>query len=71
MSSLLNAHDQLHNNWQSLRHQWQVSYAVWDDPVSLRFEREFWQSFERVVPETMEEIQRLAEVIAQARRSVH
>jgi len=71
MSSLLNAHDQLRNSWQSLRHQWQVSYAVWNDPVSLRFEREFWQSFERVVPETMEEMQKLAEVIAQARRSVH
>ena len=70
MGSLLNTHDQLRNTWLSLQRQWQASCALWDDPVRHQFEREFWQDFERVVPATINEMQKLAEVIAQARRSV-
>ena len=69
MSSLNTTREQLYAAWQALQHQWQASCALWDDSVRRRFEREFWQDFERVVPATMNEMQKLAEVIAQARRS--
>jgi hypothetical protein len=70
MASLLGAHDHLDRAWQSLQRQWQASRDQWDDPVSRGFEREFWQEYERVTPATMAEMQKLAEVIAQARRAV-
>lgn len=70
MSSPNNARERLHNGWQLLQRQWQSTCASWNDPVSQRFEREFWQDFERTVPAMMDEMQKLAEVIAQARRSV-
>jgi hypothetical protein len=70
MASLMNAHDHLDQAWQSLQRQWQASSEQWNDPVSRRFEREFWEEYERVTLAMMAEIQRLAEVIAQARRAV-
>ncbi len=70
MASLLNTRQQLGNSWQALQRQWQASRAQWNDPVSHRFEREFWQDIERIVPATMNEMQKLAEMIAQARRSI-
>jgi len=70
MSSLNTAHERIRNGWRVLQRQWQASGTLWNDPVQRRFEREFWQDFERVVPATMNEMQKLAEVIAQARRGV-
>jgi len=70
MASLLSAHDHLDQGWQSLQRQWQASREQWNDPVSQRFEREYWQEHERLLPATMQEMQKLAEVIAQARRVV-
>jgi hypothetical protein len=70
MSSLNQSHDGLRAAFQTLQRQWQASREQWNDPVSRRFEREFWQEYERVTPATMAEIQKLAEVIAQARRAV-
>lgn len=70
MNALSTARSQLKNAFQTLRNQWQASGALWDDSVQRRFEREFWQDFERVVPSTMNEMQKLEDVIAQARRNV-
>ena len=70
MSTLFVARDQLDSAFQSLQRQWQASCALWDDPVRRHFEREFWQDSERIVLATINEMQKLAEVIAQARRNV-
>ncbi|MBN2006249.1 MAG: hypothetical protein JXA21_23040 [Anaerolineae bacterium] len=64
------AHDRLKAGWQVLQTRWQASRAQWDDPVARRFEKEFWQEYEQVLPATLQEMQNLAEVIAQARRNV-
>ena len=70
MASLLDAHDHLDNGWQRLQQQWRASRDQWSDPVSRSFEREFWQEYDRVAPATLHEMQKLSEVIAQARRAV-
>lgn len=70
MSGLRTAQERLRNGWRSLQHQWQASGGLWHDPVHRRFEREFWQDFEQVVPSTMNEMQKLEDIIAQARRNV-
>jgi len=38
--------------------------------VRWQFEREFWQPLESQVPTTLQEMERLAQVIAGARRNV-
>ncbi|MFQ6014936.1 MAG: hypothetical protein ACE5NP_05800 [Anaerolineae bacterium] len=70
MSSLNDARERIQGGWQALQGQWHTARGLWDDLVRRRFEREFWQEFESVVLATMEQMGRLAEVIAQARREV-
>ncbi len=68
--SLNLTHGQLQQAWQQLRQQWQKTAALWNDPVRWQFEREFWQPLEREVPATIREMDRLAQVISQARQNV-
>ena len=68
--SLNISHDRLQGAWQGLRGQWSKTTALWNDPVKVQFEREFWQSLESQVPITLQEMQRLGQVIAQARQNV-
>jgi len=64
-------HNQFQQAWQQLRQQWQKTIALWNDPIRWQFEREFWQTLETQVPATMQTMERLAQVIAQARQNVH
>ena len=50
--------------------QWNRTTALWNDPVRHRFERDFWQEFERVIHPALKEMDKLAAVIAQAQREV-
>ncbi|HIC87993.1 MAG TPA: hypothetical protein EYP04_01105 [Anaerolineae bacterium] len=68
--SLNVTHNQLQQAWQQLRRQWQETAALWNDPVRWQFEQEFWQPLERQVPATLQEMDRLAQVMAQARQNV-
>lgn len=70
MNSLSQARSHLQGEWRRLQQQWQATCELWDDPVQRQFEREFWQEYERVLLPTLNEMDRLAEVIAQARREV-
>lgn len=63
-------HERLKASWQVLQSRWQASRAQWDDAVARSFEKEFWQAYEQTLPATLQEMQNLAEVIAQARRNV-
>jgi len=64
-------HNQFQQAWRQLDQQWQKTTALWDDPVRWRFEQDFWRGLERQVPATLQAIERLAQVIAQARQNVH
>lgn len=71
MNSLKATYDQFQNTWKSLQRQWQAICDLWDDPMRRQFEKEFWQPLETRMPATLKEMERLAQVIAQARWSVH
>jgi hypothetical protein len=60
----------LDDAWQRLRQRWEETKALWNDPVRWQFEREFWQPLESQMLTTQKEMERLAQMIAQARRSV-
>lgn len=70
MGNLNNARERIHSGWQGLQGQWHATRELWDDPVQRRFKREFWQEFKRIVPAATEQMRRLANVIAQARREL-
>jgi hypothetical protein len=70
MSNLHTNRAKLQEPWQRLRQRWQGTTALWNDPMRWQFEQEFWQPLEVQVPATLKEMERLAGVIAQARRSV-
>lgn len=70
MSSLSNARAGLENAWELLQQQWQTAISLWNDPVRLRFEREYWQEYEPTLRAALKEMDRLAAVIAQVQREV-
>lgn len=70
MSNLSNARARLENEWTLLRRHWEMTAALWNDPVRYRFEREFWQDYEPALHAALKEMDELARVIDQARREV-
>ena len=69
--SLNVTHNQFRQSWQQLRQQWQRTAALWNDPVRWQFERDFWQPLESRVPATLQTMERLAQIVAQAQQHVH
>jgi hypothetical protein len=70
MSNLNSTAAELQETWQRLRQRWTDTVAVWNDPVRWDFEKQYWQPLEGQTQATQREMERLAQVIAQARRSV-
>jgi len=71
MSTVHHSRESLQSSWRILHQQCRSACDLWNDPVRHRFEREFWLEYEQVVPATVDEMERLAQIIAQARRHVH
>jgi hypothetical protein len=69
--SLNNAVNQLQQCVQGIRQQWQETSGLWNDSVRWQFEREYWQPLEREAQTTLQEMEHLAQVIAQAQLNVH
>jgi hypothetical protein len=70
MANLSTTITQLDTAWKTLRQRWESIKVVWNDPVSRDFEKNYWAPVEGQVRATQREMERLAQVIAQARRSV-
>ena len=68
--SLDTTHDQLKAAWKLLSQRWEGTSALWRDAVRDRFEKEYWKPLETQVPATCKGMSRLAQVIAQSRRSI-
>jgi hypothetical protein len=70
MANLNSAITQLDTAFKTLRQRWESTSAVWNDPVSRSFAQDYWAPLEEQVQATGREMDRLAQVIAQARRGV-
>ena len=70
MADLKMTSSQLDSAFKTLRQRLEETKALWNDPVSRRFEKEHWIPLETQVQATQREMERLAQVIAQARRAV-
>jgi len=56
--------------WKRLRQQWEQTKALWDDPVSRDVEKTWIIPLAEQEARTQRELERLAEVVEQARRNV-
>ncbi|MFQ5856282.1 MAG: hypothetical protein ACE5LU_11625 [Anaerolineae bacterium] len=70
MGNLNTTSAELQEAFQRLRQRWEETKPLRNDPVRRRFEKEHWTPLERQVQATQREMEQLAQVIAQARRSV-
>lgn len=70
MASLSMTMSQLDSAWRVLRQRWESTREVWDDKVRRDFEKDYWTELESQVQATQREMERLAQVIDRARRSV-
>jgi hypothetical protein len=70
MSNLNTAISQLETEWKALALRWEETKKVWTDLVRRDFEKEYWETLAPQPPAVQREMERLAQVIAGARRNV-
>ncbi|MGB0383840.1 MAG: hypothetical protein ACPGWR_03370 [Ardenticatenaceae bacterium] len=59
---------QLNTAHKRLNQRWEATKSVWNDSVQQDFEKRYFQPLERQTQATLKEMERLAQVIAKARR---
>ncbi len=70
MTTLSQTIANLQNAWQRLSRCWEDTKALWNDPVAWSFAKEYWDVLSPQPPAVQREMERLAQVIAGARRNV-
>jgi hypothetical protein len=70
MANLGTTQTQLSEAFQRVRQRWEATKEVWNDKVSQDFEKNYWSPLEHQAQSTLTEMNRLAEIISQAHRSV-
>lgn len=70
MSGLDNNIAHLSASFKKLTSRWEETKAVWNDSVRQDFEKEYWTALEAMPPAVLREMEKLSQVIGQARRDV-
>ncbi len=71
MSTVSQAEERLNIAWQSFHQHWSTARAQWRDTVAETFQRRYIELFDRETWATIQALQVLAQVIADAERNVH
>jgi hypothetical protein len=58
----------LSDQWSRLQQQWTQCRDEWNDDVARRFEREFWEAWQGLLPSAVAMFQAMEEAIEQAER---
>jgi len=66
--SLTSSWIELNDALKTMRELWDETKQGWDDPVSRRFEETFWAPLETQTVAALRAMDRLAPVLARARR---
>jgi hypothetical protein len=70
MADLASSIDQLSIAVKVLLQKWEDTHPLWNDPVSQSFEKNYLALLEAHTQSTLNEMQKLAQVIAEAKRQV-
>ena len=60
--------ERMKNEWRMLKGQWKETSELWNDSMKERFEKEFWQEFERQIQLFLKEFEKTTESIPKACR---
>lgn len=64
------AADDLREGWKRLCQRWHETTEIWGDRVRWQFQDDFWNPLEAQLPATRAELERLADCVTKAHRSV-
>ena len=70
MGTLKSEAEKVRNEWRRLKDQWKKTSEEWNDDVKGRFEKEFWQEFERQVPTFIKTLEETSSAITKARKDL-
>ncbi len=70
MASLGPTISQLDTSWRTLSQRWEDVKTLWNDPVRMSFEQDYWTPLAGQLPAVQREMERLAQVVAGAQRGV-
>jgi hypothetical protein len=70
MSMLNHEIEKISNEWRILENQWNSTCQHWNDSMRQRFEREFWQEFERLVPAYLRKLEETDQFISKVYREL-
>lgn len=70
MSCLAYISEEIKNNWSQLRYDWRTCRDGWNDGVASRFEQQYWQEYERVLPFSVNTLENLDDLIQRALQEV-
>jgi hypothetical protein len=70
MANLNTTQAQFFEVFQRVRQRWEGTKSVWNDRVRWDFDKNHWTPLESQTQEVLKEMERLAQLIAQAQRSV-
>lgn len=65
---LRETHDDLRGAWGNIQERWEGARREWRDAVGERFEREVWADFEEAIPDVLQSMFELDEMLANALR---
>ena len=68
MTRLGETHDDLRGAWGNIRERWEDARREWRDAAGERFEREVWADFEEAIPDVLQSMLELDEVLGNALR---
>lgn len=66
-----NVSEVLRDRWASLQQHWTNTREQWNDPVAMRFEREFWSEWENALPKAIDLMRELEKALTQANREAY
>lgn len=70
MNNLAYEIENIKNNWSQLRNDWRICRDGWNDGVASRFEQQYWQEYERVLPFSVDTLENLDDLIQRAFQEV-
>ncbi len=70
MNRLVFSIENIRNDWSQLRNDWRICRDGWNDGVASRFEQQYWQEYERVLPFSVNTLENLDNLIQRAIQEV-
>lgn len=68
LTTLGETHDDLRGAWGNIQECWEGARREWRDAAGDRFEREVWGDFEEAIPDVLQSMLELDEVLGNALR---